>query len=622
MKIYRLLLLLSLILITYGMYCQVTIKGFIFESGNRGYINQALVTLSNESESEYYGQLTTDESGAYEFTVSRHGRYLLQIDKKPYFDHQEILDIREAQGEVLYFKHELKRHPGYVFEITLSEKDAIPEAPKDALKGALIEVYNNTKREEVLVIEDLQSPEFKVDLLKGNHYTILIRMEGFLSKRMEAFVDVEGCILCFEGIGSVTPGVSDNLSEGNSMGVLLANVEMDRYFAGKIIGLNDIYYDFGKSDITPAAAKELDKLVAFLKDNPQLQMELGSHTDSRGSESGNMKLSQNRAKAAVNYLINHGGIDANKIAARGYGESQLTNKCSDDVPCSEEEHQRNRRTELKVLDVAFQSMQHRLRQMKAEELIDEILADLNKEGQVKVSKGQTLEEALLERSPSTSALVDPIDNTTVATVPQAMDISTMSDITMPHEPQVDSNISTEATEPPRAIQEKQESTTYPTANPTSNVVTNSLPEEAIESKGALQEKGLENLETLESGDSDEPKTIQTSTQDQAIEEWIRPSAASRDAADSAEAKENDRYSETYTGYKVVVIFSRYELPKEHTIWSTYQDVDVYTTADGNKLYMLGAFANKEEATAYMKSDLKKPFPQSYVVGFDNGIRVY
>ena len=76
-------------------------------------------------------------------------------------------------------------------------------------------------------------------------------------------------------------------------------------------------------------------------------VELSSHTDSRASAEYNETLSQKRAQAAVDYIIAR-GIASNRITAQGYGESQLVNNCSDDVKCSEAEHQKNRRTEFKV----------------------------------------------------------------------------------------------------------------------------------------------------------------------------------------------------------------------------------------------------------------------------------
>lgn len=85
-----------------------------------------------------------------------------------------------------------------------------------------------------------------------------------------------------------------------------------------------------------------------MKDNPTLWIELGSHTDSRGNESYNKKLSQRRADAAVQYLIEK-GINKNRIEAKGYGDSRLLNSCSKGLICPETEHQQNRRTEFTIV---------------------------------------------------------------------------------------------------------------------------------------------------------------------------------------------------------------------------------------------------------------------------------
>jgi outer membrane protein OmpA-like peptidoglycan-associated protein len=119
---------------------------------------------------------------------------------------------------------------------------------------------------------------------------------------------------------------------------------------GALFDVNPIYYDLDKSNIRPDAAAELDKIVQVLKDNPTISIELGSHTDARASASYNLKLSQRRAESAVKYIIEH-GIEAARITAKGYGETQLINGCSDGVDCSEEAHQENRRTEFKITDL-------------------------------------------------------------------------------------------------------------------------------------------------------------------------------------------------------------------------------------------------------------------------------
>lgn len=111
--------------------------------------------------------------------------------------------------------------------------------------------------------------------------------------------------------------------------------------------INNIYYDFDKWDIRPDAATELDKIVAFMKENPDISIELLSHTDSRGKAEYNLELSQKRAQAAVSYVVNK-GIPSNQISSRGMGETKPVNKCKDGVKCTEEEYQENRRTEFVV----------------------------------------------------------------------------------------------------------------------------------------------------------------------------------------------------------------------------------------------------------------------------------
>jgi outer membrane protein OmpA-like peptidoglycan-associated protein len=132
-------------------------------------------------------------------------------------------------------------------------------------------------------------------------------------------------------------------------------ITMDRPEIGKEISklyeINSIYYDLDKADIRTDAAEELDKIVQFLTDNTQMNLELGAHTDARASTGYNLKLSQRRAESAVNYIIRR-GIAKDRIKPKGYGESQLINECSDGVECPEEMHQQNRRTEFKIIKIS------------------------------------------------------------------------------------------------------------------------------------------------------------------------------------------------------------------------------------------------------------------------------
>ncbi len=129
-----------------------------------------------------------------------------------------------------------------------------------------------------------------------------------------------------------------------------ANFELDQIIIEKPIVLENIYYDLDKWFIRPDAAKELNRLVQLMNDNPTLNIELSSHTDSRAGDQYNLVLSDKRAKAAVQYLIAK-GIDAKRMRWKGYGESKLVNQCKNGVICTEEEHQKNRRTEFKAIKI-------------------------------------------------------------------------------------------------------------------------------------------------------------------------------------------------------------------------------------------------------------------------------
>lgn len=116
---------------------------------------------------------------------------------------------------------------------------------------------------------------------------------------------------------------------------------------GTVVRLDNIYYDLAKWAIRPDAAVELDKLVQTLNDNPTVSIELSSHTDCRGKDAYNLSLSEKRARSAVDYLIKQ-GIAKDRLTSKGYGETKPVETC-DCAKCSEDQHQRNRRTEFKVL---------------------------------------------------------------------------------------------------------------------------------------------------------------------------------------------------------------------------------------------------------------------------------
>ncbi len=128
-------------------------------------------------------------------------------------------------------------------------------------------------------------------------------------------------------------------------------IDKDFYIApvevGITVRLNNIYFDFGKDHLSDQSFPELDKAAHFFKENPGTKFEIGGHTDSSGPDDYNLILSQARAQAVVNYLVNH-GVDRIQLTAHGYGETRPVYPGK-----TKEAEAKNRRVEFKVLTIAL-----------------------------------------------------------------------------------------------------------------------------------------------------------------------------------------------------------------------------------------------------------------------------
>lgn len=171
----------------------------------------------------------------------------------------------------------------------------------------------------------------RYSLEEGKDYVLLVEKKGYLTKRELFSMDGK----------SIPPIFLNKVLTDTTYRV---TVRLDDLELNKTFTLENIYYDLDKYNIRSDAAEELDKLVQILKDNPTIKIELASHTDARATDAYNNNLSQQRAQSAVNYLISR-GIETERLTAKGYGERQLIVQNAK----TEEEHQRNRRTEFTVL---------------------------------------------------------------------------------------------------------------------------------------------------------------------------------------------------------------------------------------------------------------------------------
>ncbi len=218
----------------------------------------------------------------------------------------------------------------------------------ELIKGANIVLKDsiNSEIENVVVNED---GTFSLSVECETTYNLEGQKEGYTSQTKlfttnnEANKNTKLLILLGTGdiifASEIVPeGLPDELPEE------IVKVRPSTY----VVNIEPIYFELNSSYLTKEAKHELDKVVDLMNRYPDMIIESGSHTDSRGIEGYNIWLSDRRAKSTVNYIINR-GIDATRIAGKGYGETQLINQCSDGVNCTEAEHAKNRRTEFVIL---------------------------------------------------------------------------------------------------------------------------------------------------------------------------------------------------------------------------------------------------------------------------------
>lgn len=186
----------------------------------------------------------------------------------------------------------------------------------------------NEKDGKISVVKTNESGCFKTEITLGISYRAKAMQAGYIAD-----------------CGSFTFDVSETKTDLSAPRVLL----LDKLAVNRKFKLDNIYYDFDKWNIRSDAEPSLNVLITIMKEN-KITVELGSHTDCRGSKMYNEKLSQRRAESAVQYIISK-GISSSRITAKGYGESEPVNQCVDGVKCSQSQHQDNRRTEFKVISL-------------------------------------------------------------------------------------------------------------------------------------------------------------------------------------------------------------------------------------------------------------------------------
>lgn len=215
-------------------------------------------------------------------------------------------------------------------------KDSITGEP---LRDVEIVIYNDLNEKVKTLFTD-ESGKYSLDLLPLKNYDFEFKKKGFGTER----ILVEGQkisekkeipVALFNELSVIVNNEVVTLKEGDDLTEKLK--------------LSPIYFDYGGYTIRKSSKLELDKVINLIKNRSRISIEVKSHTDSRGKNDYNLKLSKNRAKTTIDYIVNEGGISRDRIWGDGYGETQLINKCSDGVKCTEAEHELNRRSEFIII---------------------------------------------------------------------------------------------------------------------------------------------------------------------------------------------------------------------------------------------------------------------------------
>ena len=246
--------------------------------------------------------VTTNDKGEFEFSVEAEQHFELKGNKEKYFEGKNTADTH-TEEDVIMTDVTLEKDPGLSLYALITDK-----ASNEPIEGTKITITDNMSgvSEEIITPAsgDYRRPLMDKKLNDRGSYNLTLEKEGYLSKTLTYNTE-------FDKEGQY------NIHEG--MDLSLDKIELGGDLS-KIIDINPIYFDLGKSKIRPDAATELDKIVKVMNENPNMVIELGSHTDSRGSDASNRSLSDRRAKASAAYVAERIS-KPERIYGKGYGES-------------------------------------------------------------------------------------------------------------------------------------------------------------------------------------------------------------------------------------------------------------------------------------------------------------
>lgn len=329
------------ILLNRELKINLTLNGVITDVRSKEILPGAAVDLVNQA-GEVVASTIADDKGAYSFGLEPEFDYTVKAQNEDYFGNQANISTKNLPKgtEELEKDVALEKDPGLSLYALVT--DAKTNNPLDSV---IMTVTDNMTGEKIQIMTDANGdylrPLTDKKLNDRGSYNISLSRNGFIPKVVtyNALFDKEGQYDVHADLDlSLDPMVTD---------------------LAQLIEINPINFDLNKSKIRPDAKIELDKIVEVMNKYPLMEVELGSHTDCRASRAYNEKLSDRRAKASAAYIKTK-ITNPDRIYGKGYGEALLLNGCecegSVKSDCSEEEHEKNRRTEFKVISVGDPSV--------------------------------------------------------------------------------------------------------------------------------------------------------------------------------------------------------------------------------------------------------------------------
>ena len=309
----------------YALEISLNLQGKVFDNETNKQIEKPSIVFE-DSKGESLRLISSSEEFDFKIEVEPNEQYKIQVNKEEYgsFSASIVPSEFTKTNNVVEYNIYLKKVPVWGIFGKVYFKETLEEIP-----DVNIHITNNKTEKVEDYISDAEGL-FRIKLEQDTDYKLFLEKDGVFAIR------------------------ADYSTRGREAGWVNADEFVELAFEkvelNKTIEIPNIYYDLSKWNIRPDAAMELDKVVQFLLDNSSIKIELGSHTDARGSSASNQSLSQKRAQSAVDYIVGK-GIERTRITAKGYGESRLKNRCADGVQCSKEEHQENRRSEIRITGI-------------------------------------------------------------------------------------------------------------------------------------------------------------------------------------------------------------------------------------------------------------------------------